>query len=218
MSSNKMGFDFEKSLGAVTRTVSDLKKDGNPARNVTLERSYATTSDDLWDAVTSPERLERFFAPVRGELKLGGRFQIEGNADGKITECVPPKFFAATWEFAGELSWIEVRIAPEGDERSRLALSHICPVNDHWEKYGPGAVGVGWDLSLLGLAAHLSDKAFDRSEGQALMVSDEGKAFMVGASEDWGRAAVAAGENSVQAEAAAKRTTAFYTGEESQEG
>lgn len=113
------------------------------------------------------------------------------------------------------MSWIEVRIAPEGDARSRLTLTHICPVDDHWKKYGPGAGGVGWDLGLLGLEAHLSDKAFDRSAGHALLASDEGKAFMVGASEDWGRAAVGAGENPTHAEAAAKRTTAFYTGEES---
>lgn len=219
MSSKKRGIDFEKSLGAVTHSVSELKKkEGKTVRNVTLERSYATTSGDLWDAVTNSERLERFFAPVSGELKLGGRYQIEGNANGTITECVPPKFFAATWEFAGAVSWIEVRIAPEGDARSWLTLTHICPIDEHWEKFGPGAVGVGWDLALLGLDAYISDKAFDRSDGEALMVSDEGKAFMVDASEDWGRAAVAAGENPAQAEAAAKRTTAFFTGGESQEG
>lgn len=214
-----MGIDFEASLGAFTRTVSEeFQKEGKPVRNVMLERSYATTSEDLWDAVTNPERLERFFSPVSGELKLGGRYKIEGNADGTITECVPPKYFAATWEFGGEVSWIEVRIATDGEGRSRLALSHICPIDDHWKKYGPGAAGVGWDLSLLGLEAHLSDRAFDRSDGQALMISDEGKGYMDDASEDWGRAAIAAGENPVKAEAAAKRTTAFYTGEESEEG
>jgi len=41
---------------------------------------------------------------------------------------------------------------------------------------------------------------------------------MVGASDAWGRETIKAGENSAQAEAAAKRTSAFYTGEESQEG
>src|SRR5690625_2272869 len=103
-----MGIDFEKSLGAVTHTVSELtKKDGKPVRNITLERSYSTTSNYLLDAVTNPERLERFFAPVSGELELNGQYQIKGNANGTITECVPPEFFAATWEFGGEVSWIE---------------------------------------------------------------------------------------------------------------
>ena len=125
--------------------------------------------------MTNPERLVRFFAPVNGEFKLGGRYQIEGNAEGTITECDPPKFFAATWEFGGELSWIKVRIDPDGDARSRLTLTHICPIDDHWEKYGPGAGDVEWDLTLLGLEAHLSNKAFDRDAGHAFMTSDEAR-------------------------------------------
>lgn len=218
MSSNQMKNDFEKALGAVTRTVSEeLEKEGRTVRKVTLERTYATTPEDLWDAVTNPMRLERFFAPVNGELSLGGRFQIEGNADGTITECVPPKFFAATWEFGGGMSWIEVSIAPAGEERARITLSHICPIDGHWEKFGAGACGVGWDLSLLGLGAYLSDKSFDRTGGFAFMASDEGKAIMAASSEDWGRAAAAGGEDPAQAEAAAKRTTAFYTGQPPQE-
>ncbi|WP_147803851.1 SRPBCC family protein [Alkalicoccus halolimnae] len=218
MKPHETGIDFETSLGAVTRSVSELEKEGETLRSVTLERSYNTTAEDLWDAVTNPERLERFFAPVSGELQLGGRYQIEGNADGKITACEPPEFFGATWEFGGGMSWIEVRISRDGEKRSRLSLSHLCPVDEHWEKFGPGAAGVGWDLSLLGLEAHLADIAFDRTDGHALMVSEEGKAFMIGSSKDWGRAAAAFGEDPAQAKAAAEQTTAFYTGEETQEG
>ncbi|MBD2844828.1 SRPBCC family protein [Paenibacillus sp. IB182496] len=208
-----MSIDFEKSLGAVTRTVSEeQQREGKPVRRVTLERTYATTANDLWDVVTNPERLKRFFAPVTGELKLGGRFQIEGNAAGTVTTCEPTQYFAATWEFAGDVSWIEVRIAPEGEARCRIALSHICPINAHWAQFGPGATGVGWDLSLLGLGAYLADTAFEPSEGQAMLMSEAGMAFIVGACQQWGQAAAAAGEPAEQAEAAAARTTAFYTG------
>ena len=210
-----MQFDFNSYLGAVTRTVSELEREGMPARNVTLERSYDTTADDLWDAITNPERLPRWFLPISGELQLRGRYQFEGNAGGMITECVPPRFVSATWEFGGGISWVEVRITSEGVARSRLTLSHICPVDDHFEKYGPGAVGIGWDLGLSGLAVHLLDGGSDRFDEEVFMASDEGKAFITSASEDWRRAAVAAGENPSRAEAAAKLTTAFYTGEES---
>lgn len=210
-----MQFDFNAYLGAVTRTVSELEREGKPARNVTLERSYDTTTDDLWDAVTNPERLPRWFLPISGDLKLRGRYQFEGNAGGVITECVPPRFISATWEFGGGMSWVEVHITSEGAARSRLTLSHICPVDDHWQKYGPGAVGVGWDLGLSGLAVHLLDAGSDRFDEDAFTASVEGKAFIASVSEDWRRTAVAAGENPAQAEAAAKLTTAFYTGEES---
>ena len=31
---------------------------------------------DLWEALTSAERIPRWFAPVSGDLRLGGRFQV----------------------------------------------------------------------------------------------------------------------------------------------
>jgi len=209
-------FNFESCLGAVTRTVSELEREGKPARNVTLQRSYDTTPDDLWDAMTNPERLPRWFAPVSGELKLGGRYQIKDNAGGLITECVPPHYFSLTWEFGGGSSWVELRLAAEGEGRSRLTLSHICPIDDHWKNYGPGAVGVGWDLALVGLAFHLSANDTDRIDENAFSASSEGKSFMADCSEDWRRAAVAAGENPSWADAAAKQVTAFYTDSGSQ--
>jgi uncharacterized protein YndB with AHSA1/START domain len=207
-----MTFDFNAHLGAVTRSVSELERAGQPARKVTLERSYDTTAEDLWDAVTNPERLPRWFLPVSGDLRLGGRYQFAGNAGGTITECVPPQLVSATWECGGSVSWIEVRIAPRAGARSRLTLSHICPVDEHWRKYGPGAVGVGWDLGLMGLAVHLTGRSIDRFKEHDFAASPDGKAFIAAAGLDWGRAATAAGENPAQAKAAAALTTAFYTG------
>ena len=64
-----MNFDAEGHLGAVERSVSSQERDGQPARSVTLSRSYATTVDDLWDAVTNGERIPRWFVPISGELQ-----------------------------------------------------------------------------------------------------------------------------------------------------
>lgn len=213
-----MSFDFSAHLEVAVHSVTKLEREGKPARGVTLEREYDTTTDDLWDAVTNPERLPRWFLPVTGDLKLGGRYQLQGNAGGTITECEPPRFLSLTWEFGGGTSWVEVRIAREGERRSRLTLCHICPVDDEWwPKYGPGAAGVGWDLGLLGLAAHLTQTPSERFDEEAFAASPEGKAYIEEVSVDWGRAAVAAGEDASQAAAAAQRTAAFYTGAESPE-
>lgn len=212
-----MSFNLESCFGAVTRTVLELEREGKPARSVTLERSYDTTPDDLWDAMTDPERLPRWFAPVSGELKLGGRYQVQNNAGGVITECEPPHYFSVTWEFGGGVSWVELRIAAEGEDRSRLKLSHICPIDDHWKKFGPGAVGVGWDVALVGLEFHLSARDAERIDEEAFGASSEGKSFMVRCSEDWGRAAVAAGEDPSHAGEAAKQVAFFYTGGGSKE-
>ena len=48
-----------------------LRADGSRAA-VRFERTYATTCEDLWSAVTEPERLARWFAPVSGDLAVGG--------------------------------------------------------------------------------------------------------------------------------------------------
>ena len=46
-----------------------LEREGRPASAVTLSRSYATTVEDLWDAVTNGERISRWFLTISGELE-----------------------------------------------------------------------------------------------------------------------------------------------------
>ena len=208
-----MGFDFASHLGAIGRSVSLLERDGRPAGAVTLARSYATMVEDLWEAVTNGERIPRWFLPVSGELELGGRFQLEGNAGGMITACERPSRLALTWEFGGDVSWVEVRVSQDGAGRARLALTHTAHLSDHWGMYGPGAVGVGWELGLMGLAIHLAQPTAPKPDEAAFAAFPDGKAFITGSSDGWGRAAVAAGTDPVAAGAAARRTTAFYTGE-----
>src|SRR4051812_25995035 len=78
-------------IGAEFRQVVERKHEGGPARVVIAERTYHTTPDDLWDALTSAERIPRWFLPIEGDLKLGGRYQVKGNAGGSITRCDPPE-------------------------------------------------------------------------------------------------------------------------------
>ena len=91
-----MDFDVETHLSAVERSVSALERGGQPARAVTLSRIYLTTVDDLWDAVTNPERIPRWFLPISGDLEAGGRYQLEGNAGGVIEACERLSHFAFT--------------------------------------------------------------------------------------------------------------------------
>ena len=188
-----MNFDVEGSLGAVERSVSSLERDGQPARAVTLSRSYATTVEDLWDAVTSRERIPRWFLPVSGELEVGGRYQLEGNAGGVITACQPPSRFSITWEFAGDVSWVDVRCSEDVAGGARLTLTHTQHLSGHWDEYGAGAVGVGWELGLLGLSIHLAQPDEPMPDPAAFAASPDGKAIITGSSEGWEQAAVAAG-------------------------
>ena len=208
-----MNFDVGKHLGATERSLSVLELDGQPARAVTLFRGYATSLEDLWDAVTNSERLPRWFLPVTGELEPGGRYQLEGNAGGAITACGRPWHLALTWEFGGDVSWVEVRFSRGGAGRARLTLTHTQRLSEHWSQYGPGATGVGWELGLLGLAFHLADPDAPKPDEVAFATSRDGKAFIRGSGGGWGRAAIEAGADSDAAQAAARRTIAYYTGE-----
>lgn len=208
-----MNFDASTHLSAVERAVSSGEREGKPARAVTLSRSFHATARDLWDAVTNPERLPRWFAPVSGDLEAGGRYQVEGNASGVVTECERPSRFALTWEFGEDVSWVEVSVADEGAGRARLTLTHTMRPSEHWDTYGPGATGVGWELGLLGLALYLADPAAPKPDEAAFAASADGRAFGAGSSRGWEHAAVAAGADPGAARMAAKRVTAFYTGE-----
>jgi uncharacterized protein YndB with AHSA1/START domain len=206
--------DIAHHIRATTREVLRRDHEGSPAWVLLASRTYDTEIADLWDALTSATRIPRWFMPISGELRLGGRYQLHGNASGQITRCEPPRALEVTWEFGGQVSWVKVTLTPEGDRATRLVLEHVAHVPDTtWAQYGPGAAGVGWDASLMGLALHLASGAgVDHAEVEAWSASDEGKAFFGQASTAWSTAAVQAGTDPEAARAAAERTTAFYTG------
>lgn len=201
-------------ISAVERQVGHRTIAAGEARVLTISQRYRTTIDDLWDACTTSERLARWFAPVSGDLVLGGRYQVQGNAAGTVERCEPPASFAATWEFGGGVSWIEVRLAVEADGWARFTLEHIAHVDDQkWAEFGPGATGIGWDLTLMGLAMHMNRGGADtREAGMSWMASEDGRRFVTLASDRWLAANITAGTNEDKARAAASRCLAFYTG------
>ena len=210
-----MGLDLDAAehLEAVERRVFSSERGGDLAHAVTLSRRFGAPAEELWKAVTDRERLPRWFMPVDGELRLGGRYQFEGNAGGTITVCRPPSYFAVTWEFAGDVSWVEVRVSNDGAKGGRLTLTHTSRPSAHWDEYGPGATGVGWELGLVGLAFHIVRPSEPKLDEVAFATSRRGRAFIADSGEAWGQAAVAAGAATDVAQAAADRTTAFYLGE-----
>jgi uncharacterized protein YndB with AHSA1/START domain len=208
-----MQIDIGEVLGSVARTVRNFEKDGKPASTVTLTRLYDTNVDDLWDALTNAQRIPRWFLPIEGDLRPGGRYQLKGNAGGIITACSPPRHFAATWEFGGGVTWIEVNVAAERG-KARMTLEHTAIHEDHWNKFGPGAVGIGWELGVMGLAQYLASGASaDHAAAEAWMRSPNGKEFMTRSGDLWRAAHVASGADPHFAKERSDRTTAFYRGE-----
>lgn len=206
--------DVTQQINSVDRKVGTREIAAGQARTVTISQTYNASVDDVWDACTNPERIPRWFLPISGDLRLHGKYQLEGNAGGTIEHCDPPRSFAATWEFDGAVSWIEVRLSTQSSERTRFELEHIVVEDEHWAQFGPGAKGLGWDGALLGLSLHLrSGEAVDPAAVAAWSTSADGKRFMQLSGERWYQADVDGGRDEATARAAADRTIAAFTGE-----
>ncbi|WP_114854244.1 SRPBCC domain-containing protein [Brachybacterium sp. YJGR34] len=215
--------DVPRQLQSVTRSIRTEDHEGEPSHIQTLEQTYPAPLEDVWEAVTTAERIARWFLPITGELEEGGSYQLQGNAGGTVLECSPPADGAAeyrvTWEFDGNVTWVTIRLAAEG-EQTRFELEHISRASDipegMWDSFGPGATGVGWDGGLLGLGLHLgaTEGSLSPGEAEAWAGTEEGRSFYRGAADGWAVAQVAAGEDPEVAQRKADATYNAYTGAE----
>ena len=142
--------DILEHINAVQREVS---RTGETV-TVRMRRSYQAEPEELWDALTDPERMRRWFWPVTGDFKVGGSFQLQDNAGGEVLECEPPKRFKVT--FGGPTSLLELRLLPGSGASTELELEHS--MGEPPAPGGSGAlwVGPGWDGGFLALALYVS--------------------------------------------------------------
>jgi uncharacterized protein YndB with AHSA1/START domain len=171
-------FDIVEELGAIHRTVA--RDDGGETVSVTLSRMYEADAEDVWDALTNPERLPRWFYPIGGDLELGGTFQFEGNAGGEIRRCDRPTWLQVS--FGGPDSVLDLRLDREGD-RTTLELTHTVPLAMAGSGAGALFVGPGWDGALLGLGIHL--RGLSRGDPLEAANSPEVIEFNRGSIERW---------------------------------
>ena len=204
--------DIAREIQAVERETGPGQVGGVEGRTVRLRRTYDAPVDDVWDALTNPERIGRWFLPISGDYRIGGRYQFEGNAGGEVLSCDRPNLLRVSWVMgpdAGAPSEVSLRLTPAGKDQTVLELEHIAVVPDEmWNEYGPGAVGVGWEGGALGLALHLRGGSLD--DPIAWQVGPEGREFNTRSSDAWGDAYRAAGADEETAARAVANTTAFY--------
>jgi len=151
--------DITRHLNAIYRKVEQLPPANGSGEcvSVLLRRSYDAPISDVWDAMTQPERIKRWFLPISGELRVGGSFQLEGNAGGQILTCEPPSLLRVT--FGGPTSVVEVRLSTQGESETVLELEHTVPIEMAQSGAGALYVGPGWDGVLMGLDRFLSGEA-----------------------------------------------------------
>jgi uncharacterized protein YndB with AHSA1/START domain len=209
-----MNIDVMTQIAAVDRKVTERAHEGKARLVVSASRAIATPPDDLWQAITQPERLARWFGSVSGNLRLGGSFQIKDNARGVVTACNPPETLAVTWKMYGDEGWVQAHLSSSNDA-TRLQVEHILSRRFfdrlYWSWYGAGATGVGWELWLLGLDQYVSSGTATTDGLERWRVTDEGKHYLKRATDAWGRAEIAHGEREATAMKRAARACGFYS-------
>jgi uncharacterized protein YndB with AHSA1/START domain len=198
-------FDMLAELAAIHRAVT--RDDTHDTVTVTVAHTYDADAEDVWDALTNPARLSRWFYPITGDLTVGGSFQLEGNAGGDIRRCDRPTLLQVT--FGGPESVVDLRLT-ETAGTTTLELTHTVPLAMAGSGAGALFVGPGWDGALLGLGIHLRGQ----SVGNPLQVANSPEVieFNHGSIRRWTETVEASGSASADEIAGAREmAVAQYT-------
>src|SRR5689334_13009660 len=120
------------------------------ARTAIMRASYPYPIEDVWAAWVEPDRLNRWYLQVTGDLRVGGTFQLEGNAGGEIKRCEPPRLLAVTWVYGDmPVDEVELRLTPDENGGTTVEVEHatVSTLVD-WEGQQLDvlpSIGAGWE-------------------------------------------------------------------------
>jgi uncharacterized protein YndB with AHSA1/START domain len=122
---------------------------------VRMEDRFDTDADDLWSAVTDPQRLARWIADVEGDLRLGGefraRFTSSWEGPGRVDVCEPPRRLLLTMSPGqDDQTVIEAELIPDGEQTRLIVEERGLPLD------AAAAHGAGWQAHIEDLATHLA--------------------------------------------------------------
>ena len=131
---------------------------------VRMEDRFDTGIDDLWGALTDPDRLARWYGEVEGELSQGGEFRVRitlaGERTGKVEACEPPQHLLLEMRDPEarpgqpERTVIEARLISEGAQTRMVWETRGLPV-DLLPAYGAGI-----QIHVEHLADYISGREF----------------------------------------------------------
>jgi uncharacterized protein YndB with AHSA1/START domain len=135
---------------------------------VRIEDRYDTDIDDLWAAITDPERLARWHGRVEGDLRPGGAFRLYVEASdiestGRVEACEPPRRLQVTSRETDESyrkgqgvppfeASLEATLTSDGDQTILVIEVQGMPV-DKIAFYG-----AGWQIHAESLAAYIAGR------------------------------------------------------------
>lgn len=134
----------------------EVRRDGDRG-TIRVEDVYDTDIDDLWQAVTEPDRLARWVATVEGDLRVGGaiyaRFTSTAEGPGRIEVCDEPHRLLITMNpDTPEETELEALLSADGPGTRLVVEQRGLP----WDK-APNH-GAGWQAHLDDLRAHLEGR------------------------------------------------------------
>ncbi len=155
--------------GPTVRILGSLRS-ADGAGVVRIEDRYDTPVDDLWEALTDPDRLARWYGQVGGDLRVGGEFRTYVAADdiesiGRIEECEPPHRLLVTTRETEESyqrgqgvppfdEAIDVTLTTDGEQTNLVIEVRGMPL-DKIAFYG-----AGWQILAERLGAHIAAREY----------------------------------------------------------
>jgi uncharacterized protein YndB with AHSA1/START domain len=135
-----------------------------------MQDRYAVEIDDLWSALTDPQRLARWYGEIDGDLRLGGEFQARLFASGwegtgRVDACEPPRRLLLTMRDADPQpgqpaeSVTEVVLAADASQTVLVLEERDLPLDLI------AAYGAGIQVHVEDLAAHVAGR--DRVDANA---------------------------------------------------
>ena len=157
-----------------SRILGSLRSAGG-AGIVRIEDRYDTDIDDLWSAITDPDRLARWFGEVDGELSLGGEFRVQiadaGERTGQVEACDAPQRLSVTTRETDEsyrrgqgvppfdAAW-DITLTADGDQTTLVIEVKGMPLDKI------AFFGAGWQIHAENLAAYLAGREPDDVEAR----------------------------------------------------
>jgi uncharacterized protein YndB with AHSA1/START domain len=127
-----------------------------------MEDRFDTGIEDLWGALTDPDRLARWFGEVEGELSQGIDFRVRialaGERTGRVEVCEPPQRLLVTMRDPDpqpgqpEQTVIEAQLIAQGAQTTLVWEERGMPVN-----LLP-AYGAGIQIHVEHLADYISNR------------------------------------------------------------
>ena len=138
------------------RITGTLRSDGGVGV-VRMQGTYPTGIDDLWSAVTDPERLGRWIGEVEGDLRPGGEFRATFTSGwagpGRVETCEPPRHLQVRLDpGTDDETVVDAELVPDGGRTLLVVEERGIPLDEL------PAHGAGWQAHVEDLAAHVAGR------------------------------------------------------------